>query len=479
MYGPTNVGEKIDVLPVERGGTGNRTGYVTAGQKAGTNLGEKATAEGNNTTASGKYSHAEGYRSEASGDYSHAEGNAEAGGDYSHAEGYNGVAAGEMSHVEGLGSVTTQNGKYGHAEGNYTSASEESAHAEGERTAANGKTSHAEGNHTTAQGNCSHAEGSETLASGDAAHAEGKEYTNPNDAADITKTTASGDAAHAEGCGTTASGDYSHAEGNRNVASGVGSHAEGIETEASGRGSHAGGIATIAEAVGQTAIGTGNVADSDFNTPLIVGGGSYHNRSNCFRVTTTGAFGAGAYNSSGADYAELFQWQDGNPDRQDRAGRFVTLDGDKIRMANPDNSYVVGIVSGSPSVVGDVYDDQWAGMYLTDVFGRPVWETADVPEETDGAGNVIVPAHTERRRKLNPDYDPSKPYLPRSQRPEWDAVGLLGKLVAIDDGSCAVNGWAKPGVEGIATASEWPTRFRVIARLDENHIRVLILNTSM
>ena len=34
--------------------------YVTAGQKSGTTLGTKATAEGLNTTASGTHSHAEG-----------------------------------------------------------------------------------------------------------------------------------------------------------------------------------------------------------------------------------------------------------------------------------------------------------------------------------------------------------------------------------------------------------------------------------
>lgn len=50
------------------------TFYVTAGQSTGTQLGEKATAEGNSVTASGKYSHAEGDSTTASGNFSHAEG---------------------------------------------------------------------------------------------------------------------------------------------------------------------------------------------------------------------------------------------------------------------------------------------------------------------------------------------------------------------------------------------------------------------
>ena len=48
--------------------------YVTAGQKSGTTLGTKATAEGKDTTASGKYSHAEGEQTVASGDYSYSGG---------------------------------------------------------------------------------------------------------------------------------------------------------------------------------------------------------------------------------------------------------------------------------------------------------------------------------------------------------------------------------------------------------------------
>jgi hypothetical protein len=62
-------------------------GYITAGQKKGTALGEKATAEGFNTTASGQYAHAEGTGSIASAIAAHAEGCSSASGEYSHAEG--------------------------------------------------------------------------------------------------------------------------------------------------------------------------------------------------------------------------------------------------------------------------------------------------------------------------------------------------------------------------------------------------------
>ncbi len=35
---------------------------------------------------------------------------------------------------------------------------------------------------------------------------------------------------------------------------------------------------------------------------------------------------------------------------------------------------------------------------------------------------------TKPSRIYNPDYDPSRDYVPRSHRKEWDPIGLLGKL---------------------------------------------------
>lgn len=235
-------------------------------------------------------------------------------------------------------------------------------------------------------------------------------------------------------------------------------------------------------------IGTCNVDSSNVTDKFIIGNRlNYADgpaRANCFRVTNTGVFATGNYASTGADYAELFEWLDGNPDAEDRVGRFVTLDGEKIRLAGPEDDFILGIISGNPSVVGDVHDDQWHGMYLYDIFGRPLWEDVEVPDETveepdpEDTENTItrvVPTHTEHRQKLNPDYNGTQKYIPRTQRPEWGCVGLMGKLVVVDDGSCQVNGWCTAGEGGVAVASGSRTDFRVIARLDETHIRVLVL----
>ena len=106
------------ILSVERGGTGNSSGYVRAGQLSGSSIGTMATAEGRNTTASGDYSHVEGNYSEATGSSSHAEGqNTVASGAMSHAEGENTEAIGKCSHAEGQSTIA--NGDYCHVQGKY------------------------------------------------------------------------------------------------------------------------------------------------------------------------------------------------------------------------------------------------------------------------------------------------------------------------------------------------------------------------
>ena len=383
------------------------------------------------------------------------------------------------SYATAEGYMTKATGKYSHAEGLMVSALEEGSHAEGYSTTASGKHSHAEGNLTTASGEGSHAEGGRAAAKGGDSHAEGE------------ATVAEGGNSHAEGYMTKATGTESHAEGNGTTASGWGSHAEGIDTVAAGQSSHAAGNSTIAEYKAETAVGTYNRKFSPSSSTTLgnlfsVGkGNSESARANAFRVNRNGVYGTAAFNASGADYAELFEWADRNPQQEDRVGHFVTLDGEKIRIASPTDKYVLGIVSGNPSVVGDVHDDQWAGMFETDIFGRPVWEDVDLPAETredpdpkhpgQTITREIIPARTEHRQKVNPKYDHTQKYIPRTERPEWDAVGLLGKLVAVDDGSCQMNGWCKVGEGGIAVHSEQCTPYRVMTRLDETHIRVLIL----
>ena len=443
--------------------------------------GKFSHAEGARTTASGDYAHSEGRKTTASNSYAHAEGSeTTASGSSSHAEGVRTTASGMNSHAEGFES--TASGYTSHAEGYKTTASGDRSHAEGHSTTASGDYSHAEGSGTLAEKNYAHAEGLNTKAQGQGSHAEGFNTTTTlqYSHAEGHGTTASGGSAHAEGSSTTASGSNSHAEGGGTTASGMNSHAEGSNTTASGHYSHAGGYHTIANKY-QMVHGRYNIssdgATSDSNMTgdiFIIGNGTAEDsRSNAFRVTTAGAvYGKAAYNSSGADYAEMWEIEGGNPNGDDWRGLFVTVnEKNKIEIANPDD-YILGIISATPSVLGDVQSEIWHKMYLKDVFGEHLTETVEVEETTDEFGDV-TPAHTETRWILNPEYDSSKEYISRDKRPEWAAVGLIGKLVVVDDGTCTPGQFCKVADGGIATASGNNEGYRVLERCDKNHVRIM------
>lgn len=189
---------------------------------------------------------------------------------------------------------------------------------------------------------------------------------------------------------------------------------------------------------------------------MLVGNGSSSAKSNSYRRNVDGTASGGTYSSNGADYAEYFEWEDSNINNEDRRGLFVTLDGDKIKLASKDDTYILGIISCNPTVIGDSADLYWKDQYKRDIFGIPIYS-----EESE---NNLV---------LNPDYDSNKEYIPRSDRKEWDPVGLMGKLICIDDGTCEVNGYCYPSTNGIGTKSDHG--YRVMKRIDNTHIQVLVI----
>lgn len=122
--------------------------------------------------------------------------------------------------------------------------------------------------------------------------------------------------------------------------------------------------------------------------------------------------GGGAWNTSGADYAEMFEWADGNSSAEDRVGKLVYLDGDKVTLTP--NGAPIGVVSATASVVGNNWSEQWSSRLLRDDFGREV---------LNEAGEIMV----------NPAFDPNQTYIPRNERKEWAVVGLIGRLRVLAD----------------------------------------------
>lgn len=122
------------------------------------------------------------------------------------------------------------------------------------------------------------------------------------------------------------------------------------------------------------------------------------------------AYADGNWNGGGADYAEYFEWSDGNPNDSDRRGISVVLDSNMIRPAliTDNAAYVIGVVSAKPSVTGGGEYHKWQGKYLEDSFG-------DYQLLND-------------EKVLNPLFDSTLEYIPREARSEWAPIGLLGKL---------------------------------------------------
>ena len=136
--------------------------------------------------------------------------------------------------------------------------------------------------------------------------------------ANLTTMSSGGTPSHAEGRLCMGLGPSCHAEGTNTIAKGTGSHAEGSRTIASALFSHAEGRGTIAAAYSQHAGGKYNVKSTLDADKVIIGKGTGEtSRANCFRVTDTGVYASGSYHATGADYAELFEWADGNPDGED------------------------------------------------------------------------------------------------------------------------------------------------------------------
>ena len=196
-----------------------------------------------------------------------------------------------------------------------------------------------------------------------------------------------------------------------------------------------------------------------------------------FESQGNGRFDGGADVGNASDYAEYFEWADGNTSSADRRGITVVMDGEKIKPAtdSDDKSKIIGVVSANPAVVGDSAWSEWQAAHKKDAYGSWVTEdkeyliwndftttsTVDDPTQTiakqpDPSDPNVAPDFqilvsdiekekaagrcpqaaidqnlriTRPSRVYNESYDATKTYEPRSARKEWDAIGLMGKLV--------------------------------------------------
>ena len=166
----------------------------------------------------------------------------------------------------------------------------------------------------------------------------------------------------------------------------------------------------------------------------------------------------GTLNESAADYAEYFETRDG---KAISVGTAVAVGkGGKIYPTGK-GDIPIGIISGKPGILGN-NPMEWPGKYLRDEFNQIIMEeyeedelvpklkkvrknrgkntdteagntTSEVQREEvvrdkDGKPVMVKSRKKIKKRKLNPEYDETREYIPRKYRDEWCAVGLLGQL---------------------------------------------------
>lgn len=174
----------------------------------------------------------------------------------------------------------------------------------------------------------------------------------------------------------------------------------------------------------------------------------------------------GSFTGGGADFAEMFEWADGNPLGEDRTGYTVVVEGDKVAIATAahDPNAIVGAVSAKPTIIGN-NPQNWPKKRVLDAQGKKVmepfvqrqvevfdrkrgwigyWLAADVIPDTDGlfdhAERVFrtVPKAATRthdgdgerlmRPVVSAAFNREQKYVPRSERPEWAKVGFVGRI---------------------------------------------------
>ncbi|MGI2239361.1 peptidase G2 autoproteolytic cleavage domain-containing protein [Staphylococcus cohnii] len=187
------------------------------------------------------------------------------------------------------------------------------------------------------------------------------------------------------------------------------------------------------------------------------GGPSTENTGIEFRPISGNAYFKGKITSgnSTGDYAEYFESQSG---QEIPNGYLVTLDGRYVRKANS-NDTPIGVISGTAGVILGDQMFHHKEKFLKDEFGvtQTEWTTK---EWEDDEGNwyseeVELPIP-------NPYWKESdNKYIDRSQRPEWNVVGLVGQVYTRIDSTVSENDYIKPN-KGIGTKDNNNGFYRVL-----------------
>ena len=186
-------------------------------------------------------------------------------------------------------------------------------------------------------------------------------------------------------------------------------------------------------------------------------------------------------------YSEMYEWS--NPSTVvNRLGIFVQFDKNNPSKITPyEGGELVGVSTINSTIISD-NPDQWkhanmcnevGDLYLRKeklAVGQKVYD--EVLEF-----NYIVTRPWEHFVTVpNESYNPQTKYVPRTGRPEWVKVNLIGKCIVRDNGECKVGGYCTP-YDGklkqkfgtaIPAKEDSVNKFYIMERLTDTTILILM-----
>lgn len=135
--------------------------------------------------------------------------------------------------------------------------------------------------------------------------------------------------------------------------------------------------------------------------------------------------------SQNFDYAEVYEWDDGNPSNEDRTGYFVT-----IKESDGDSTTRIKIVKAKST--SDII-----GVVVT----NPAFSCNCTNDKFDENGELLK---------------------------QYSYVAIMGIASVIDNGECEINGNCMSTNDGTAVPSSNNMGYHVVGRVDSSHILIVV-----
>lgn len=189
-------------------------------------------------------------------------------------------------------------------------------------------------------------------------------------------------------------------------------------------------------------------------------------------------------------YSELYEWYNQPP--QDRLGNFVSFSKEDpkkiVKYGENVGAEVLGVTTISSTVESD-NPSKWRGAALCNEFGDLYLRKEKLAVGQKVYDEVLELNYVRTRpwehfiTVPSENYDTKREYVPRTNRPEWIKVNILGKCIVKDNGECIPGQYCRPYDgklkvhfgEAVPAENDWKgQKFYVIERFSKNTIMILM-----